>query len=107
MYSHSFLQFSASMFLSFIIFQVGSLPSIAPTDSAVPSFQCFLLQCHCIQADAFLTNPFTVLTPTASVYTLTRYSNSLFIPSRHLVTTLFARTHGSTAFTFDSIIFAT
>src|SRR5438067_1023414 len=81
MYSHSFLQFSASMFLSFIIFQVGSLPSIAPTDSAVPSFQCFLLQCHCIQADAFLTNPFTVLTPTASVYTLTRYSNSLFIPS--------------------------
>ena len=52
-------------------------PSVlAPTDSAILSYQCFL-QFPCTRADAFLANPFTVPTPTASVYTLTRYSNSI------------------------------
>ena len=45
------------VFCSF--FRVGSLPSLASTDSAIPSCQCFLLQFPCTQADAFLAHPFT------------------------------------------------
>jgi len=76
-YSHCLLQFSTSASCLLFFFRAGSLPFIAPTDSAILSPQCFLLQFPCTRADAFLANPFTVSTLTASVYTLTRYSNSL------------------------------